>query len=112
RLIAQHTRMENVAGAATIGVEIERATAIGNRFQRVSVFPFFSADDIVGDVFLEELRLFAGLQRPVVPLSVQLVHIQQTGVAELQSADFFAWRASARMIPWADDQILFVASCG
>src|SRR4051794_28775724 len=104
--------MESVAGAATVGVEIERATAIGNRLQRVGVFPFFSADNIVGDVFLEKLRLFAAFQRPVVPLAVQLVQVEQTGVAEFQSADLFARRARARMIPRADDEIVLVARGG
>ena len=54
-------RLTNLMNLTVGGVHVQRPRGGCNRLQIVRIFPFLRPRDIVGDPFLEELRLLAAL---------------------------------------------------
>jgi hypothetical protein len=57
----------------------------------------------------EECRFRAGFYRPVIPLAVQIVQIDDCSGAELYPSDFISGRTRTGVVPWSDDEKMFTA---
>ncbi len=99
---------EQLVRTPVVRREVKRPRLGRYRLERRRVAPVFGAgaEHVVGNLVLQEFGLGAGLHRPVVPVLVQLVHVEQAGLAERDAADFRFRRPRSGVIPRSDDQIV------
>src|SRR6266567_2378326 len=109
---------KNVIAQAHACFEIESFWICNQSCEIVGVFPFAicaavaGRDQIIRDLIFEEVGLSAIPHRPVVPLAMEVVKIDNRRGPEFDAADFISGRASAGVVPWADYKKMFSTRLG
>src|SRR6266478_8911120 len=112
-LFGQEAGPKHTVGIAVLRIEIKDPRIRNQVCVAVAVFPFTvgarisRCDQIIRDLIFKKWRLGAILHRPVVPLPVEIVKINNRSWSEFHAGDFIRWRSGAGMVPWPDNEKMF-----
>src|SRR5882757_1646842 len=93
-------------------VQVEALRSSRGLLQAVQVTPLVSGHDITSHRLAQELRRWAALQSPCIPLQMELTEIHQAGGTDLDAPKLRLWSARARVIPGAYHEVVLSLALG